>query len=39
MMAGMQQPPDPRVQRTRSSPSARGSPLTCHPLDLARTNG
>ena len=25
-------PPNPRVQRTRSSPSARSSPLTRHPL-------
>ena len=25
-------PPNPRVQRTRSSPSARHSPLTRHPL-------
>jgi len=29
--------PNPRVQRTRSSPSARSSPLTRHPL--GRTNG
>jgi hypothetical protein len=28
----MQGSPNPRVQRTRSSPSARGSPLTRHPL-------
>ncbi len=27
-----QRPPNPRVQRTRSSPSARRSPLTRHPL-------
>ena len=31
-MGGVNQPPNPRVQRTRSSPSARHSPLTRHPL-------
>ena len=31
-MVAVQQPPNPRVQRTRSSPSARHSPLTRHPL-------
>jgi hypothetical protein len=28
-------PPNTRVQRTRSSPSLRGSPLTRHPLGVA----
>jgi hypothetical protein len=31
-VAGMTQPPNTRVQRTRSSPSARRSPLTRRPL-------
>ena len=30
-------PPNPRVQRTRSSPSARHSPLTRHPLGGLKT--
>jgi hypothetical protein len=32
-------PPNPRVQRTRSSPSARHSPLTRHPLGRPGTRG
>jgi hypothetical protein len=32
------EPPNPRVQRTRSSPSARHEPLTRHPLGATKSS-
>ena len=36
---GCEAPPNTRVQRTRSSPSARHSPLTRHPLGGGNSQG